>query len=299
MSPKKLKKATTKLVPKTLAPKPLAPKVFSSETLVPETFSPAIRPFNDFTNNLSLQQQPYLATQQLYLATQQPYSTTQYYTNSLKLNEPTSRYNEIVKIIIYNKTSFSPQPSLITRDQENLFGSVAVGPSSSTSPNILGSTSTIATSDVSAKLSNRWSSSETRMLIEEVGKQQQALQRVKDPREKGRIWDKIITNIQTSEIASLVLKERTKASIQQKWDSLLQKYRDIKDRIASTGEEPVQNNWEFFNDIDEYLRKDPSVTAPITSDSLYGVKRKSVEDQDDDEILKNEEVHVLKKKRRI
>ena len=53
------------------------------------------------------------------------------------------------------------------------------------------------------KLTNRWTSSETRMLIEEVGKQWQALQQVKDPREKGRIWDKIITNIQKSNLAGL------------------------------------------------------------------------------------------------
>ncbi|KAF0420942.1 trihelix transcription factor gt-3a-like: PROVISIONAL [Gigaspora margarita] len=77
------------------------------------------------------------------------------------------------------------------------------------------------------------------MLIEEVGKQQNALQRAKDPREKGQIWDKIIANMQSSEIASIVLKERTKTSIQQKWDSLLQKYRDIKDKISSTGEEAI------------------------------------------------------------
>jgi len=47
------------------------------------------------------------------------------------------------------------------------------------------------------KLTNRWTSSETRMLIEEVGRQWQALQQVKDPREKDRIWDRIITNIQS------------------------------------------------------------------------------------------------------
>jgi hypothetical protein len=75
-------------------------------------------------------------------------------------------------------------------------------------------------------------------------------------------------------MASSALKERTKASIQQKWDSLLQKYRDIKDRIASTGEEAIQNDWEFFSDMDKYLRKDPSVAAPVTSDSIYGIKHK-------------------------
>jgi hypothetical protein len=79
------------------------------------------------------------------------------------------------------------------------------------------------------------------MLIEEVGKQWQALQKVKDAREKGRIQDRIIINIQTSDAASSALKERTKASIQQKWDALLQKYRDIKDKIESTGEEAIGN----------------------------------------------------------
>ncbi|RGB38758.1 hypothetical protein C1646_812448 [Rhizophagus diaphanus] len=53
------------------------------------------------------------------------------------------------------------------------------------------------------------------MLIEEVRMQWQALQQVKDPREKGRIWDKIITNIQKSDMASPALKERTKTSVQQ------------------------------------------------------------------------------------
>ncbi|KAF0547188.1 trihelix transcription factor gt-3a-like: PROVISIONAL [Gigaspora margarita] len=240
---------------------------------------PVIRPLTDSTNNLSPQQHPYFATQS---SQQQPYSATQFYMNSY---ETASRYNET--------TSFS-QPLFVTRrDQENLPGSIVVGPTSS----IIDPTSNITPPNVPVKLSNRWSFSETRMLIEEVGKQQQALQRVKDPREKGRIWDKIITNIQTSEIASLVLKERTKTSIQQKWDSLLQKYCDIKDQIASTGEELVHNNGEFFDDIDEYLRKDPSVTAPITSDSFYGIKRKSVEDQDDEkDIKKRKSTHAEEEK---
>ena len=123
------------------------------------------------------------------------------------------------------------------------------------------------------------------MLIEQAGKQQQALQRVRDPREKGRIWDKIIFNIQTSDMASPALKERTKQSIQQKWDSLLQKYRDIKDKIARTGEEAAQIDWEFFNDMDEYLKGDPSVTAPVTCDSIYGIKRKTKTTDNQDEVI--------------
>ncbi|CAG8843619.1 33145_t:CDS:1, partial [Racocetra persica] len=55
-------------------------------------------------------------------------------------------------------------------------------------------TATITNPDVpistgTNKLSNRWTSPEIRILIEEVGNHQQALQKAKDPQEKGRIWD--------------------------------------------------------------------------------------------------------------
>ncbi|RIB25643.1 hypothetical protein C2G38_2165353 [Gigaspora rosea] len=51
------------------------------------------------------------------------------------------------------------------------------------------STPPVTTSDTpisTNKLSNRWTSPEIRVLIEEVGKHQQMLQKVKDPREKGK-----------------------------------------------------------------------------------------------------------------
>ncbi|CAG8828871.1 634_t:CDS:1, partial [Gigaspora rosea] len=47
------------------------------------------------------------------------------------------------------------------------------------------------------KTSNRWSSSETRLLIEEVGRQYKVLQKAKDPRKRGRVWNNIISNIQS------------------------------------------------------------------------------------------------------
>ncbi|GBC00028.1 hypothetical protein RclHR1_03710012 [Rhizophagus clarus] len=105
------------------------------------------------------------------------------------------------------------------------------------------STSTFVNFNTPAnKSTNRWTSSETRILIEDVAKQRHALQKVKDARERERIWDRIVANIQTSNIVSLALKERAKASIQQKWDELLQKYRDVKDIIERTGEDAVQND---------------------------------------------------------
>ena len=125
------------------------------------------------------------------------------------------------------------------------------------------------------------------MLIDEVGNNQQALQHVRDPREKGRIWDKIVSNIQDS-TSSIILKERSKTSFQQKWDSLHQKYRNIKDIIKNTGEEAIQNDWEFFKDMDKYLKNDPSIEAPITSDSINGIKRKgknNTDNYEDDEVI--------------
>ncbi|RIB02254.1 hypothetical protein C2G38_2228352 [Gigaspora rosea] len=129
------------------------------------------------------------------------------------------------------------------------------------------STPPVTTSDTpisTNKLSNRWTSPEIRVLIEEVGKHQQMLQKVKEPREKEEF------GIQLSQIYNHP------------------KYRDIKDTVASTGEEPLQNNWEFFYDIDEYLRSDPSVEASITSNSIRGVKRKA---QECEEL--NEDEHVI------
>ncbi|CAG8508560.1 22374_t:CDS:2 [Gigaspora rosea] len=134
-----------------------------------------------------------------------------------------------------------------------------------------GSTNTKASNSYNAstssvnKLSNRWTSSETRFLIEEVGKSQQALQQVKDPRQKGRIWDKIVSNLQESTVASVALKGRTRTSIQQKWESLHQKYRSIKDTIKNTGEGAIQTEWEFFNDMEENLKNDSSIVAPVTT----------------------------------
>ena len=29
----------------------------------------------------------------------------------------------------------------------------------------------------------------------------------------------------------------------------------------STGEETIQNDWEFFSDMDKYLKEDPSIAA--------------------------------------
>ncbi|EXX76313.1 hypothetical protein RirG_034270 [Rhizophagus irregularis DAOM 197198w] len=52
-------------------------------------------------------------------------------------------------------------------------------------------------------------------------------------------------------------------------------------KIESTGGEAIQNDWEFFKDMDSFLRKDLSIVAPITSDSIYGIKRKEQENAEE------------------
>ena len=67
----------------------------------------------------------------------------------------------------------------------------------------------------------------------------------KDKRSK-RKGQNLGSKILNSSVASPTLKERSKASIQQKWDAIFQKYRDIKDTISCTGKEAIQNDWEFY-----------------------------------------------------
>ncbi|RIA94940.1 hypothetical protein C1645_817310 [Glomus cerebriforme] len=53
------------------------------------------------------------------------------------------------------------------------------------------------------------------------------------------------------------------------------------DTISCTGKEAIQNDWEFYNDINEYMQSNPNVHAPITSDSIRGVKHKMQDDIND------------------
>ncbi|PKC66467.1 hypothetical protein RhiirA1_394464 [Rhizophagus irregularis] len=66
-------------------------------------------------------------------------------------------------------------------------------------------------------------------------------------------------------------------------------------KIESTGGEAIQNDWEFFKDMDSFLRKDLSIVAPITSDSIYGIKRK--EQENAEEQVKENDFRQQKKAR--
>ncbi|CAG8519488.1 1593_t:CDS:2 [Scutellospora calospora] len=169
--------------------------------------------------------------------------------------------------------------------QENSLPILESGSANTNVPNSYNANTITSISSVN-KLSNRWTSSETRFLIKEVEKNQQALQQVRDLRQKGQIWDKIIANLQESTVASVALKGRTKMSIQQKWESLHQKYRSIKNTIKNTGEGAIQTKWEFFNDMEEILKNDPSIIAPVTSNSINRIKHKQ-DNQEEDEKKKH------------
>ncbi|CAG8778943.1 9394_t:CDS:2, partial [Cetraspora pellucida] len=61
----------------------------------------------------------------------------------------------------------------------------------------------------------------------------------------------------------------SKTSIQQKWESIYQKYQNIKD--------------EFFDDVDTYMKNDPSITPSITSDSIHEIKHSKPDNTSDND----------------
>jgi hypothetical protein len=67
------------------------------------------------------------------------------------------------------------------------------------------------------------------------------------------------------------MKIRSKSSIQQKWDHLIMAYKDTVDE-NKTGSAP--HTFEFFNEMADTLKDDPSVEPPIIHDSISGIKRK-------------------------
>ncbi|KAF0475487.1 hypothetical protein F8M41_024626 [Gigaspora margarita] len=53
--------------------------------------------------------------------------------------------------------------------------------------------------------------------------------------------------------------------------------------------------------MDEYLREDPNVTAPIMSDSIYGIKCQNIENQEEGEkdIRKRRNIHAEEERTNI
>jgi hypothetical protein len=83
--------------------------------------------------------------------------------------------------------------------------------------------------------------------------------------------------------------QRTKESFQQKWITLVGLYKDARDS-NTTGTEP--NDWEFYDEMDDILKCDPTVEPPVIRDSMSGVKRK-MDDDDERKSKKNGSTMII------
>lgn len=98
---------------------------------------------------------------------------------------------------------------------------------------------------------NRWSSIETKTLILSYQEHAEALTRAKSPQRKRVIWQTILQAFRESCQDNAIESEKTLTQLKEKWKSLVEKYKKIKDNNKSTGR--GRESFEFFEELDSFL----------------------------------------------
>ena len=98
---------------------------------------------------------------------------------------------------------------------------------------------------------NRWSSIETRTLILSYQEHAEALSRAKSPQRKKAIWQTILQAFRENCQDNAVESEKTLTQLKEKWKSLVDKYKKIKDNNKATGR--GRESFEFFEELDSFL----------------------------------------------
>jgi Myb/SANT-like DNA-binding domain len=111
----------------------------------------------------------------------------------------------------------------------------------------------------------RWQHDETILLIKVINKHWDALKTTKGSRERGRTWDAIVNELENSKFGER-MKERSKGSIQQKWDALVSDYKDAVDAENQTGAAPIE--FEYYDEMANIMRGDHAVSPPVIHDSI-------------------------------
>ena len=138
-----------------------------------------------------------------------------------------------------------PQPSALTPASEiPSTSSVVQSPSSE----IL---STSQSSNAAQGRGNHWSSTETRTLIFSYREHAEALARAKSPQRKKAIWQTILQAFKESCQDNGIESEKTLTQLKEKWKSLVDKYKKIKDNNKATGR--GRESFEFFEELDSFL----------------------------------------------
>ena len=102
-----------------------------------------------------------------------------------------------------------------------------------------------------ARSRNRWSSIETKTLILSYQEHAEALTRAKSPQRKKAIWQTILQAFRESCQDNAIESEKTLTQLKEKWKSLVDKYKKVKDNNKATGR--GRESFEFFKELDSFL----------------------------------------------
>jgi len=109
----------------------------------------------------------------------------------------------------------------------------------------------LSTSQSSNAGRNCWSSIETRTLILSYQEHAEALTQAKSPQRKRAIWQTILQAFRDSYQDNAIESVKTLTQLKEKWKSLVEKYKKIKDNNKATGR--WRESFEFFKELDSLL----------------------------------------------
>src|SRR5438128_1814798 len=129
-----------------------------------------------------------------------------------------------------------------------------------------------------------WSYIETKAFLTTYGKYYHQLQNAKTNNEKGTLWDKVALNIQRlmhyeiKELSGILTLRRgwnllNQEFSQDRWLYLIKRYKNFRDHMNRTGNNPV--SFDYEQEMDNIIDDNPTIHAHVTIDSMHVCKKNS------------------------
>ena len=102
---------------------------------------------------------------------------------------------------------------------------------------------------------SKWSKEEMQILMHAYKNNYKQRARTKSARGKKGVWDKIHTEFCDEYFMTDLSPEQQKsqAQVKEKWKTVFDKYKEIKDNNKATGQGRIDNSFEYFEDIDSFM----------------------------------------------
>lgn len=150
---------------------------------------------------------------------------------------------------------------------------------------------TIGTQESSAEKSKRcsWANTEVRSLIAAYKENYERLKTTRSSHGKKSVWDGILADFLSLSSDAGIDSDKTLAQIKEKWRSLFDKYKAVKDNNNKTGRD--RKSFEFFDDIDDFLSGSDKVNPKFVKETRVQTKaaKSSPESRDIDFDITGEE----------